>query len=58
MPTVAVSLVISIKVLTNLALVDASLVVGVATVAVSVATDSRLLAVAEARLAMASTVSC
>ena len=56
--TVAVSLVVSTKALINFVLVAASLVVRVATVAVRVATDSQSWAVAEAKLVMASTVSC
>ena len=57
-PTVSVRLVVSTKALINLALVVASLVVRVAAVAMRVVKDSQLWAVAEARLAMASTFSC
>ena len=55
--TVAVSLVVSTKALINLVLVVASSVVRVATVVVRVVIDLRSLTVAEARLAMVSTVS-
>ena len=57
-PTVAVRLVVSNKALINLVLVVEILVVIVATVAVRVATDSRLWAVEDARLAMASAFYC
>ena len=57
-PTVPVCLVVSTKALINLALVVASSVVRVATVAVRVAIDSRLWVVEDARSEMALTVSC
>ena len=55
---VALRLVVSTKVLINLALVVASLVVRVARVEVRVTKDLRSWAVADERLAMVSTISC
>ena len=55
---VALCLVVLTKALINLALVVASSVVRVATVAVMVAMDSRVWVVADAILAMTSTIYC